>query len=127
MADFCSSPNPGVITHTEQPHTQHEAPLKDLPAHSAPAGNYLNQWNHSTGCRKSKGVKQVRVDGKKSGCTWLQMISSFAYSRRSKQKENMKKSAVNFRKASNGWAEFLCINRIPFPFKQLLQNFCHTE
>lgn len=43
---------------------------------------------------------------------------------KSKQEKKTKhqKSAADFRKTSNGWAEFLSINRIPFLFQIATQN-----
>lgn len=43
---------------------------------------------------------------------------------KSKQEKKTKhqKSAIDFRKTSNGWAEFLSINGIPFLFQIATQN-----
>lgn len=74
MADFCSSPNPGVITHTEQPHTQHEATLKDLPANSVPAGNYLGAPQSMESQHRLQKIQRGKTGQgglKKFRCTWL--------------------------------------------------------
>lgn len=82
-----------------------------------------NKSNHSTGCRKSRGVKQVWVDGKNPGalgCKWPQGL--LIPKEQTKKKTKHQKSAVDFRKTSNGWTEFLSINRIPFLFQIATQN-----
>lgn len=90
------------------------------------------KWNHSTGCRKIRSGT-TSLDGcKKSRRSGMQMTSSFAYSKRVKQKKPTTITnglLENLKSSLHGLQESIPVHLIEslFCFKYLLQIFCNPE